>query len=220
MFKYTKKWKEIGNNFNVSLRKNNSKKSSYFLEFKDNEPIVIQLPKSKIVSNGILKSYKKNISYIDLELGTEECYKLFENIEEKILKILVSRGDLFFEGVNCEEQINIFALEEMFKYSLRVGGKMRIRIDLSSCQLFDSSGVKIEDFDRVRKDDEIICSIYSDYVKITNGIIKINWYLCQMKVNKVISDCVIEDSDEDNNIGGSSGESSDGDDEFGEYRRF
>lgn len=219
MFKFAKKWKDIEPAFEISLRKNVSRKNAFHLEFPENKPFVIQLPRAKIVSNGLVSTYKNELKYVDIEISNKNVCKFISEIEKKIISILCNRGDLFFDGVESGKKLDLFAVQDMFKYSLTWNNVLRLRVDLNQCQLFDSSGVKIEDLERVRTSDEVVCLIYSDYVKITNGIVKINWYLCQMKINKVISDCVIDDSD-DNEVDEKNERGSESSDDYEKYGRF
>ena len=202
MFKFTKKWKELTTS-EISLRKNIEKNNTYFLELSDNVPIVVQMPRAEVV-HGVSNTYKAGLTYLEIQFDSkhEDACELIESIERKIIKVIGSNGSVFFGG--NESKLDTFALEEIFKHSFRRKNILRVRLDNMS-QAFDKGNVVVDNLNKIEVGDEVNCSLYSSSVKISNGLIKINWHVCQLKINKVISDCILGESDSGSNNESDSG---------------
>lgn len=183
--------------------------SSYKLLRENNIPLVIAMPKCKLLNNSINQTYKSDLWYCDLLFSNDDFTSTIsiDDIENYVIKLISENANLFLN--TKEKTANLFACEELMKYSIRNGNKMRVRVD-GDTQFYDknSNNIKLEDVisnlnhmnsQSENHDITFACSIYCDNMKISNKQIKMNWKICQMKINKIITDCNLSDSDSDNN---------------------
>lgn len=178
----------------LSVRKDENKKISYNALYEDNSSWVLELPSTTIT--GQLRE-DDNFFVMDV-LCNAEIKKVINNIDNHIIDYVHDESKTIFG----KEQ-NKTKIEDLFKNSLRYGSNLRLRLQEDTVKVYDKNRrpIDLDDnmkIDSILKDsDKIGLLVKLENIRIGTGIIKVNWYVHQLKLSKVITDCQISDDEED-----------------------
>jgi len=163
------------------------KKITYYLLHK-NVPWTLKIP-SSIVRNGLVKSG----DYYLLDVNcTDNIVNTFNTIDNYIIEH-IAKNSVQMLG----KEHDVTKVEDIYKNTVRNGAYLRLRID-DKLKIYDKVGQSIDREDKVdliKKDDKLGLLLRLDNIRIGGGIIKCNWFVDQLKLSQIITDCEISDSE-------------------------
>lgn len=165
----------------VKLNKDSNKKVTYYFSYDKQNQWQLKCPKSEIKGNLIKHS---DYSTIDISYPTNHlCLKIFEEIDKK-----VCTTDKMLQTVKYSN--GSFVIRLRVNDLTRIYDKNNKLIDLHEHSLTN-----------LLEPDQILGLIIKlENVRIGQDICKCNWYIKQIKLNKIpkgVNDCDITDTDSD-----------------------
>ncbi len=179
---------------NFQINKEPEKKITYHVLYNENS-WTLKIPSSTIRSN-IVKSDDYSVFELNCSNNVAE---IISSIDKYIVEYVAKNSSQLLG----KEQ-DLTKIEDLYKDSVRFSNGsayLRLRID-SNLKIYDKVGQIINDHqheDLIKTDDKIGILLRLENIRIGAGIIKSNWYVDQLKLSKVITDCEISDSDSDEN---------------------
>lgn len=174
---------------NFKIVKDPEKKITYYLNYNE-EKWTLKLPSSNVL-NDVVKDDNYHILDIDC---TEDVVNMFKSIDQYVINYVVENSEKIYSKKQSKTKI-----EDQYKYTIKHPSCLRLRIN-DSVKIYDKVGQSIDgnNYEEMMKaDDKLGLLIHLDSIRIGNGIIKCNWYASQLKLNRVITDCEISDSESD-----------------------
>lgn len=186
----------------------NTKKLS-FEKFEDNtikiyyddNDLLLSTPKI-VVKNSINLEEETPVVKFVLPKKNQEIYNVFSEIERELCKWLQKNSEKFFQ-----KKISFEAIEDILKSTVKLRkindtGTISINVYPEMVKVYDKNTVEVktDDFGLdsiIKKDLAVRTCIRLIDIKVKNNLIKLNWALIQIKLNEIINDCQIIDSDSD-----------------------
>lgn len=178
----------------ISIQKSPDKKITYDVFYQEN-PLIVSSSKVRV-----LDEYD---GYFDLEIPKtrKKMYDLFHGFDRYVILFATQNSEVLFG-----KKLNKVEVEEKYKKSIQVDypeepGYVRVRVS-ENVKIFDKSGRSINKKlgDVLEKDDEVWVNLKLSSLRLSLGIIKCNWSLEQIQLDRIVSDCTIRhesDSEED-----------------------
>ena len=175
---------------NLSLSKDTTTKATYKVLY-DGNPLKLSTPKLEC-RNGITKS--DTYTFLDL-LCDETLSAILESIDAKVISYVTENSATILG--KKRSRVNV---EDIYKDTVRgTHNSAYLRTRLSDgLRIYDKQRRDIsETNEHVEKDDTVQALLRLDCVRAASGTVKCNWYLDQLKLQKIVSDCLISDSESD-----------------------
>jgi len=183
-------YKEL-NVVNFQIVKEADKKITYNLLY-NNNPWTLKIP-SSTVKNNLIKS--GDLYILDLNCS-DNVVKTFNTIDNYVIEYITKNSVQLLGKEHDQAKI-----EDIYKETVRYlkgSSYLRLRID-DKLKIYDKVGQNIDAKEMqnlIKKDDKIGLLLRLDNVRIGGGgIIKCNWYVDQVKLSRVITECEISDSE-------------------------
>jgi len=179
-------------NFNISklsFVKDTSNKATYKVLY-DGNPLKLSTHKLRC-RNGVTKSD----TYTFLDLSCDEALSdILENIDTKVISYVTENSETVLGKKRSRANI-----EDIYKDTVRGSSNAFIRARLSDgLKIYDKQRKDISDAnENVEQDDTVQVLLRLDCVRAAPGTVKCNWYVDQLKLQKIVSDCLISDSESD-----------------------
>ena len=172
---------------NFQIVKDEEKKITYNVLYNEKK-WNLKIPSSKIRNNII-----KSDDYYVLEVNcSKDIAKMLTNIDEYI----INKSCKILEKDEAK-------IHDIFKHTVHFSDDspyIRLRIN-DNTKIYDKVGQVIKDEcfnDLFKSSDKIGLLLKLENVRIGSGIIKVNWYIDQVKLQKIVTDCQISDSESEN----------------------
>lgn len=176
----------------LTFEKEDDKKFTYMAKY-GTEPFRLKTPKVIAVSN---VDEADDLVTLEVELNSKTLIHAFESIDDKIIDFVSKEFDTL-----------PFAVQGYFVPSLRRRNFLRFRIpfkdDGVATEIYDNKD-KLIDLEKysyknlIKKDDILELVLELPEIRVLNKkIVKCNYYVTHMKINKKISNSLFEDSDTD-----------------------
>ena len=167
----------------------------------DDNDLLLSTPKI-VVKNAINLEEETPVVKFVLPKNNQEIYNVFSEIERELCKWLQKNSEKFFQ-----KKISFEAIEDILKSTVKLRkvndtGTISINVYPEMVKVYDKNTVEVktEDFGLdsiIKKDLAVRTCIRLIDIKVKNNLIKLNWALIQIKLNEIINDCQIIDSDSD-----------------------
>ena len=172
----------------LSLSKDITNKATYKVLY-DGNPLKISTPKL-VCRNGVTKS--DTYTFLDL-LCDESLSAILESIDAKVVSYVTENSETILGKKRSHANV-----EDIYKYTVR-GSNAHLRARLSDgLRIYDKQRRDISDTNEYVEGNDVVQALLRlDCVRAAPGTVKCNWYLDQLKLQKVVSDCLISDSETD-----------------------
>lgn len=168
------------------------KKITYHLQY-NKKPWTLKISSSTIRNNLV-----KSDDYYVVEVN---CSNAVAGVLNDIDKYIIGHVVKNSATLLGKEQ-DLVKIEDLYKDSVRYNGGspyLKLRID-NTIKIYDKVGqtVNVEDkASLIKKDEKVGLLLRLENIRIGSGIIKSNWYIDQLKLSHIITDCEISDSESD-----------------------
>ena len=150
----------------------------------------------KISSSTIRNNLVKSDDYYVVEVN---CSNAVANVINDIDKYIIGYVVKNSATLLGKEQ-DLVKIEDLYKDTVRYNGGspyLKLRIN-NTVKIYDKVGQTINVEDKttlVKKDEKVGLLLRLENIRIGSGIIKSNWYIDQLKLSHIITDCEISDSE-------------------------
>lgn len=189
----------------ISLSKDTKNKATYNVLY-DGNPLKLSTPKLKC-RNNVTKT--ETYTFLDL-LCNESISDIIESIDNKVVEYVAENSDSILGKKRSK-----VVVEDIFKNTLRGrsdNSYARFRLN-ENLKIYDKQRRDISDSQETVNENDIVQALLRlDCVRAAPGTVKCNWYVDQLKLQKIVSDCEISDSESDDDS------NDDSDNEHDKYR--
>lgn len=168
------------------------KKITYHLQY-NKKPWTLKISSSTIRNNLV-----KSDDYYVVELNCSSAVaSVLNDIDKYIIEHVVKNS-----ATLLGKEQDLVKIEDLYKDTVRYNNGspyLKLRID-NNVKIYDKVGqtVNVEDkTSLVKKDEKVGLLLRLENIRIGSGIIKSNWYIDQLKLSHIITDCEISDSESD-----------------------
>ena len=174
-------------------RDSQSNKHTYKVLY-DGQVLRLSTPKLKC-RNGATKS--DSYTFLDLLCGGI-IGGILETIDEHIIKYVTENSEEILGKKRSRDKV-----EDIFKDSVRGSTKnpyVRVRMTESGVKVYDKQRRELplnELDEHVKPNDVVQALLRLECVRAAPGTVKCNWYIDQLKLQKIVSDCLISDDESD-----------------------
>lgn len=150
----------------------------------------------KISSSTIRNNLVKSDDYHVAELNCSSAVAgVINDIDKYIINYVVKNS-----ATLLGKEQDLVKIEDLYKDSVRYNNGspyLKLRID-NTIKIYDKVGQTVNVEDKatlIKKDEKVGLLLRLENIRIGSGIIKSNWYIDQLKLSHIITDCEISDSE-------------------------